>query len=358
MIIRGVQITMANKTTTGAIEDSFSQRHILDIEPAIAAFVTAPSCLGIFHNASTACYSFVFQEAYESSPSSITNLSCPEAIIHHTFDVQLLDSDNGIFVCDFPAQLVQEVSPLICNFDVLFVQSENSFSSVTASFLLSAQSSVQEFEFLFGFDKEVRICNLLSVGKCSKAFQSDINADLFSRRMNDFSVGQFAGEDSKPLSSFVLFDCQSLNFSFGDSVKNDWKISNLAQLQPFVGENFESGLWKSYAIDSALETRKSFFFAGLVLDSAKEVLKSFVNPVRNILCDLRMNLKSSFYDVVVVKFVERNIAKLVGIDGKSKKLIIDCLASLERINQSNFLLARRIQTIFIHLNDHRGGYYV
>ena len=251
MINRGVKITMANIKTFRARELSLTERHILNIEPALAASMAASSCSWIFHNTSTAYNSFVFQEVCEHSPSSITNLPCPEAVIHHSLDVKLLNSDEGIFIDNIPAEFVQEISSLIGNLNMLFVQPEDSLPSIHTSFLLPIQSSMQELQFLFGLDEETRILYLLSIGEGSEILNADINTYLFSRSVLDLNIRQFTGKYSKPQISLVDFDCQGLDLAFWDSMQDNRYASNLAQSEPFVREKLETRLRESLRMEEA-----------------------------------------------------------------------------------------------------------
>src|SRR3989344_8883966 len=109
--------------------------------------------------------------------------------------------------------------------------------------------------------------------------------------MHKFNIRHFTSKDSKPLVNLVALDSESLDFAFRNSVENDWNATNLAQPNPFVREKLETRLRKGNAIHSTFETRKSFLFARLIFDSAKEVSKSFVNSIGNILLRLRMNFR-------------------------------------------------------------------
>jgi hypothetical protein len=279
MIQRGVHITMANKTTIWAFEGSLTERHILNVEPTVAAPMAASSCPGTFNYASTACYSFVFQEANEGSPACIADILCEAMVLEHIVNVQVLDSDEGIFRCELPAELVLEVSPLIGNFEMLLSQSETSLSSIGRSFYFPAKSSLQELEFLFRIDEEARIGDELSVGKGGEALDADIYSDLLLGRMDDLAVRQFAAEAGEPLVSFVPLNSQSLDLSFGNTMKDDWDVAYLAQSKSFVGKQFETRLRISDAFHPALESGKTFLFAGFNLNSSKEVRKCLMHSI-------------------------------------------------------------------------------
>jgi hypothetical protein len=136
-------------------------------------------------------------------------------------------------------------------------------------------------------------------------------------------------------------------------------ISNLAQSEPPLRQQLEPRLRESDAVHSTLEPRKAFFLAGLILDSTKEVLESFANPIRNILGNLGMKFRRMPLNYgVIVKLRQRHLAKFVSIYAQGKKFIVDCLTGLKRINQSDLLLNRRIHPIFEHLlNNHKQREY-
>ena len=176
--------------------------------------------------------------------------------------------------------------------------------------------------------------------------------------LNNFSFN-FTSKCSEPLASFVLLDSQGLNLTFWDSMQDDRYRAYFANLDSFVTKQLESRLWKSYAINPRLEPRKTFFLTRLIFDSTKEIRESFMHSIRNILLDLRMYFKVfSSKMLVIIKLPKSLASAFVSLFRDVKKLIVDCLSNLERINNSFFMFIRRIQSIFIHLNDHIGDIYV
>jgi hypothetical protein len=136
-------------------------------------------------------------------------------------------------------------------------------------------------------------------------------------------------------------------------VKNNGHRANLAKPDSLITQNLETRLRKGYAIHSTLKSRKSFLFTGFVLDSAEEVRKCFMHSVRYILLDLRMNFRIFASKIFVVIKLPQSLASVfIGLFRKVKKFVVDCLASLERINDSNLLLLRRIYPKSIHSHRH------
>ena len=271
----------------------------------------------------------------------------------HIRNLQILNSNSAELGYHFPAQLMQEITPLVNNPFIEFSQSKACFNPIFASFNFSAYSSVQKFQFAFTLDKMARISYKLSIGESSKVLYANINADFAVRiGMNGFAVRQFTGEYSKPFISFGMLDSESFNLAFRYSVQDDWQTANLGNFNVLVADELKTRLRKCNAHNSGLVAGKTFFL-NIFFDTPKEVLKGFVNPIRNILFGLGMNaLKFSRKIFVEVKLVKRNIAKIIGIFIQGKKFVINHLTGFKRINQPNFLFSARINLEFIHQQAH------
>jgi hypothetical protein len=341
---------MTNKTTMRTDKLSFAERHLCNS----SAFRTGLACVSRInqHQLRTACYSFVFQVLDESIPRSISYTFSQPMIIKHTFDIQILNCNEGIGFGYSMTEFVQEVIPLISNLDVLYCQSKPCLSLISRTFLFLTEPSLQSFKHLFSFDDVSRIIYKLSIRQDSIAFKPYIQSNLFRRRMLNRWSFNFTSECRKPLSCFVLLDSQGLNLAFRDTMQNNRHRANLAEFEPFIRQNLESALRESDTIHSALESRKPFLFAGLVFHSAKKVRECFVNSIRNILGNLRMDRVFAFYQFVVIKLPQSLARFFVSLFGSVKKLVIDCLTSFERINDSNLLFSRRIYPESIHSQFH------
>jgi len=109
-------------------------------------------------------------------------------------------------------------------------------------------------------------------------------------------------------------------------------------------------------MDSGFKTRISFFSAGFIFDSTKKILKSLVNPIRDILFNLRMHIGILTCKMsVVVEFPECFSFKVIISYRKLKKMIIDFLAGFKCVKKTFPLLTGRIQPVFIHSEFH--SYY-
>jgi len=274
-------------------------------------------------------------------------------IFKHFLDAQIFNLDSAISHSEFPAKLMGEIIPLIGDSVIQSGQSEPCLPSVGRAFLFLAQSSVHQFQPAFRFSKDSWVFDDLTIRYDSKALDTDINADNIFIRMLDNRNINLTTEYSKPLTCSVLFDGQGLDFAFWNSMQDNWHITNPVEFQSFIRQQLESSLRKSYAVHSAFESRKAFLFTGRVFHSAKEVVKRFMNPVRNILFDLRMNLRIFACQMfVIVKLPHSLVSIFISLFGHVKKFVIDSFASLERIDYPTLLLMRGVYPEFIHPELH------
>src|SRR3990167_4433661 len=280
---------MTNKTTGRTEELSFTKRHLFD-SPALTASLACVPWIH-FDNLSTASYCFVGQHLDKAIPRRIRYMLGKAMVSDHSFDIQILNCNEGIGFSYSVTHIMQEVSPLIGNFEMLLCQPGPCLSSVSRTFDFSTESSLQEFQSMFRLNEISRVSYDFTIAQSSKVFQTNINTNHFNGWMFNNNIWHFTTEDSKTLPCFVLLDCENLDFTFGNTMQDDRNVSYFAEFNPLVRKKFESRLGECYAVHSALETRESFLFAGLIFDSAKEVSKSFVNSIGNILLRLRMNFR-------------------------------------------------------------------
>lgn len=326
---------MTNKTAIRARELSFSQWHINLLSAVAASFACVP---GIdFHDLSTACYSFVGQERDKLVPGRIRDMFSEMMIFEHVLDSEVFNLDSSILLSEPSAEFVCEIFPLISYLEVEFGEPSSCFSSVSRTFLFSADTSMQEFQSLFRLDEELWVVNDFSSGKYCKVFNSDINADGLSVSVFGFSNIDFTGKDGKPLPCSVPFYGECLDFAFRHSMEDDWHRANLGHTQPPLIEEFISsfwgGLWVGNTIDRRLEARETFFpFRSLrVFYPSEEVSKCLMHPVRDILCNLRMYFSIFTAKMfIVVKLSQRLTRFFVSLFGNVKKFIIDYFTGIKR----------------------------
>jgi len=323
--------------------------------------MTAAFSFRVLPKLTTAYYSFVCQHLIESAPCNIKYMFCKNMIPYHIEDVKFFSSNYSIFDSHGTAEFVQEVRPLVSNFDVLPGNLDSGFVPVLAAFDSLGMYPLEFGKFLLTSDIEPRISYSFTFVVGQEILNTDINTYRFSRRMDNFLVRHFAAEHSEPLSCFVLLDSQSLDFTFWDSMQDNRHRTNFAKLNPFVAQKFESRLRISHALDSAFEPRIASFDFDAFLQKfypIEEVIKSLAKPVRNILQNLAVNLRvmsRTGYLNIFKERIEIIFACCHEFLIQTKLCIVDFLAYLELIKKSYLLFPRRIQTIFIHPQLHNDG---
>ena len=351
---------MKSEAAVGTEKASLAERHFIN-SSATAASPARVSWIN-FHDARTACYSFVFQHPYESSPASIAYTFGEMVISDHIGNLQILNSDSSKPASEFVAEFVKEVKPLVADFIVLPSQEETSLVPIPAAFLLPAQSPMQQLQSLFTFDEETGIIHSFPIGQGGEVLNADINPNSFCGRMFGGCFWHFTSEDGKPLPSLVSLNGKSFDFAFGNSVQNDWNVADFGSIKTLVADKpkplpmlVAKCLRVSDALNSAFKTRKAFLFTLQVFHPAKETLKCFINPLRNILSHLRMNFGMFTGKMIVeIKFPYRFLSGLIRFDTQVKKFIVNCLASVKLLEENLLLALGRIQTITITPELHSG----
>lgn len=354
MIDSRVGITMTNKTTIRASESSFGEGHRC-ICSAPATPLTATSCLGVFQQLSTANYCFVGKHMVEFTPCNVKYV-LSEVALNHSFDIKLLAIDDCVIFSQGMAEFVQEISPLVSNFQVLPCNFDTGFLPVFAAFDTPRMDALQPCEFLFSINIESRVDDRFPVIVSQEFSQTNIDANLCSGRMFIFRNINFAAEDCKPLPCIVTLDCESFNLTFRDTVQYDWQTANLGYPQSFIVEKLEPFLRISDRLDFRFESRKSCFSLGsflALLNPIKEVVKRFMQPIGNVLQYLGMclcNIRRTYLDIpnkrIEIVFV-RGIKFLALV----KQSVISFFDNLKLIEKAYLLFPRRIHPVLIHFHE-------
>jgi hypothetical protein len=348
---------MANKTTFRAIEDSLTEWHIHNVELTIAASMTTVSCLRIFSEFSTACDCFVGEHLIESAPRNVKDMFS-EITLNHTINVQSLATNDTVFIPQGMSELVQEICPLIEDFQVLPGNIDSGFLSIPASFDSFGMNTLQFSQFPFCVNIESRINNTLSFMVCQELLEANINSNFDIGRMLNFRDINFTGEYSEPLSSFVLFDSQCFDFTFWYPMQYDWQTANLRHFQAPIVNELETRLGICHASDSGFEPRISWLDFDSFLsefDSIKKILNGLMQPVRNILQDLAMSLGVIFGTDrfnIHHKAVEIICACKEMFFVFCKKRVPDFFTNFELIKKFDLLFLRGIQPEFIHFAEY------
>ncbi len=329
------------------------KRHLYS-SSALKASVCSPA--GVYSNKpGTAYYSFVFQILEELPPASIRDMFSKMMISKHVLDVKIFNRYKRKGFYNPFRKFMNEIISLVGYFKMLSRQFYSLLVSVVGTFLCSAQSTIQSLQSLFSMNKKSWIVhNFLFIGP-KVVSQPYIKPNMVWRRISDVRNINFAAKASKPLVSFILLDGQSLDFSFRDSMQDDWQTANLGNVKSCTGNKLEGAsviLRISYALYSALKSWIAGFnpYAFLAkLNSVKEVIKRFTKPVRNILKDLAVCLVVVFraggfnvFDKAVKVWLGSCPKRFV----QAKQSVIDFLADFKLINNPYLLLSRRINSVF------------
>lgn len=346
---------MTRKSTAGTVELPLSKRHLINSSTTTAS-LARPSRVDLC-DTGAACYSLVLQHPYESSPRSVSNGTSQVMVFDHIGNLQVLNSDAAEMSGQSMAEFVQEVTPLVADFNVLLCQPKASLIPVMAAFLLPTESPVEQLESLLGFDQKTRIAYSFSIGQGSEVFQPNINADLLRRRMLNYWNFNFAGECGEPLPSLITLYGESFDFAFWNSVQNDWNVSYLRSMKPFVTDKFKTFLWVSDALNPALKAGETLFPTFRIFYPVEKVQHSLANPVRNILNDLGINTFGfSFQKLVKIVLAKRLARFLISLNAQLKKLIVNRLTTAKLFEENFLLLLGGIQAVTIHPEFHNKRY--
>lgn len=243
---------------------------------------------------STSTLSLVGQHIKEHSPPRICDVFSEMMIMKHSINVEGLDPNETISVYDGSALLMQEVHSLISDFNIAHGNFMACFPPVGRALLFPAQSSLELFEFMLGFDKKAWIRNCFPVAQGGEILYADIYSDFsVGVWMRPFTGFNLTRKDSEPLSCSISLNGHGLEFSFRNSVQNDGYVTYLGNMKSFVGEKLEARLGVCDRLNTFLKAGKSHLNPRsflLFLDSAKEVFVGFGKSVTTILKNLRVNL--------------------------------------------------------------------
>ncbi len=344
-------IQSAVRASMPSYSESF--RHVC---PALAA------CNGSlvrrnFRNLTTSFFRFVCEISEESSPRSIIDVLGKVGMPDHAFDIQIFNSDVTVSLNKEIGEFMQEVRPLICNEFVQFGNWKPRLSPVCRAFDFPAQSSLQDFQSPFRSNEITGILNLYIIGQSSKAFKPDINADFVVGEFMFLSPNRnFTTENSEPFTSRGSLDSEGLDFALNRSMQNNLNVTNFGKSKLVTTYESMSILRVSNAFvpPEGLESGKSDFTFSFFY-SPEEVLVSFVNPVRNILKNLTVNIfefrifSLKFDNMVVhVKLVKGLLAILVGFDSGFEKFVVEEAHNRKILFKNSNLFRSRIQTVFVH----------
>ena len=158
---------------------------------------------------------------YQLSPRSI-GYALGEAVIPgHSFDVQVLKTDDVVFVEQSMAQLMAKVSAFIGN-PFVDTGDDLALSGILGSFLFGLTKPPLGFgEGLLFLTEETGVGDLLAAGEHGEGSQSQINADILAGFGQGFRLN-FSRKAGEPFASGIAPNSHGLNLPFNGAMQSDW----------------------------------------------------------------------------------------------------------------------------------------
>jgi hypothetical protein len=342
---------MTNKTAGLAVKGSLSQRHVLNC----ATPTTSPACVSWIppYDNSTTSYGLVGEHITEGCPRSIVNMFSQTMITNHTLNVQVLDINFRILNGDTMTKFMQEIRPLVADFQMLPSENETGFTSVVAPFNLPADLAMQPLKPFLRLPQVSGIVDTSIVGQDSKIVQTNVDIDFIAPVL-DYGCFDFTSEYCEPLSHPIPFDSERLNLAFRQTMEDDRHVANLGTIETLFGCELETRLRICDTMNVALEAGKAFLFACGVFESSKKVLKCFAHSVRYVLSNLRKQLRMrSLTRFIKVELTQTLASGLVGLLVKFEKCVVEFFTGIKLRIEPFPMLTGRIQPILIHTQFHK-----
>lgn len=354
---RSVQVSWQYQTTFGTFMHPVRKRFRHN-RTATATFLRGRVVRFTDMELSTSASNLVGKHVYEVTPRSVENISSEIIIFNQAVDIKIFNGNNTVVISNESAGFVEEVPPLVGNPFMLDSKLTNSLPTVITTFSFPRNQSMQSFQLSLGFLNVPWIIDDCVIGECCEVLKPDVNANGFI--INGFNSGigfNFTGEHDEPFTTFHSFDGHGFGFTSGDSMKNDWHIPDIGDMQFLIRNKFKTPLWIGNALEPLLVSGKpnlnpltSFFFFNPTI----EVRECFREPTSNILKHLGIDpfeIGIDFFklsnDFIQIKFGKRCFISKIGILTNSQKLIKHFLSQKELHTQSRELLSRRIYSIFV-----------
>ena len=208
-------------------------------------------------------------------------------VLDHAYDVQFLNGDHAEAVDDLTSGLVNKVMAAIAN---PLMDTGNNFlrlPSFSGAANLLCQLPLGLRQSIFVAAEEARVLDILAIGQRCEGFQSNVNADLFLGRQQQFGAN-FAGEAGIPLVPDTA-NGTGLYCAVNRTVQTNGNIANLGQAQSALLEP-ETTLWIGERIvPVALHARKAWCFS--CLNTAKESVEGEINTDSDVLQDLAEHIR-------------------------------------------------------------------
>ena len=287
-------------------------------------------------------------------PTSITD-AFGNVTLGQSFDVQILDRDQSVFVNQSSRQLVMKVMPFASN-----VSMKGSYLS-TQLFVLatapsaSSSSPLQGCHLFFGLSEPSGVVYQLSCRQGRKVFESHINAHCRFVSDSKARVEHFDLENSIPISDLVPFENNHLDFGVvrNRPMLKDAHEAHVLDVEPSV---FEPSAVPVDVADGpepafAFEARVAGFFLAR-FDAPKEGLKGLIQTAKGLLKGgivapgyICVKGTDRFELVGLVGVTNAHSTSLPGFTSFFQGIVVDLAVNLQDTIQGLMLLAIWIETV-------------
>jgi hypothetical protein len=241
------------------------------------------------HYTSASFYRFAQSALYKLPPGYIGNTPIDNLIVTvlHILNIQIFKDDQPKSVDQFPAFLMSEVITPVFNPSMNVVKSFDGTASLRTSLSQRAYFALASLQILFVLLHPTLTLNRFAIAKRGKGSQAQINTNYLNGRWQ-WTRLSFTRKASKPVAQAIALDCQGLDSSLNRPMKFNFDIAYFGDGQPITPLKARLLEGETIIPAKALETGEAIVVSSL--NPAKEPLKSQINPLLNILQDLRMNL--------------------------------------------------------------------
>lgn len=206
----------------------------------------------MFDNFATGPTGFIGHKLYELRPTGVGYGFRQVMISDHALDAEVFQTDDAKAVDDLPAQLVMEVTALVCNLFVRDGHGAASFSTTIAALNLAAQAALPDLQPAFRFAQVLGWGNFLARAECGKGGQAKVNSDAI-RLLLRGGVFNFALDGNKEFAGLGFRHGAILHFPFNAAVTNDFHPTDLWQID-FIAVQFKPlrvahGLFGVFALE-------------------------------------------------------------------------------------------------------------
>ena len=343
------------RTFVDTLRESFINQH-----SAPAAHFGCVARVNLYHS-TPSFYRFSRCELYQLVPSYIRNAFSQAMVLNHPLDVQVLKSDKAIVIDQFPAFFMSKVPPLVG--DPVMNVSDNLFglTSFRRSTYLLAQFTLRFSQRLFLLAKKAGISNSPAMREGQKRSQSAVNPYCQPANRQGLWRG-FTTETSEPVTDRIALNGQGFDSTFDGPMQLNPDISYFGDGQPIT--QLKTRLLEGETIISTkplkagkaiLTTRGPLALSGL--NPAKERFVGQINPLLNILQNLRMDV-SQFWigrfpagqDLVGIVQCQALLLLLPRLLTQTKRRIVDLPTHFKGLIKAGALRFGRKHPEFIRLS--------